>query len=148
MSHNFTEWSPGNDGFGYSEPESTSETENPLIKAEAQQLVNIVTNNCLHRSERKKAYQRLVEEYGHYISPEDAELWYDDTTEEESEASELSDSDASDASEWFCNRKISNSDDSDDSDDSEQCPGESSEAVASQSMKQQLSPNKTDSKGE
>jgi hypothetical protein len=156
MTHNSPRLSPGNDGFGYHEPERFDETPflNPVIEAEAQRLVNIVTDNSLHGLERKAACNMLFKHYGdHYLDPEHAEYLCNDTTEEVSELSELSEqseqsdsdsSDSSDASEWFCPKKVRNGNRFRKSKPSET----SSEAVASQSMGQHLSPDKTDSKGE
>ena len=164
MAHNsFPKWSEGNDGFGYPEPQRFDETPflNPVIEAEARGLINMVANRCLHRLEREEAYKKLVKQCGAYLQPDDAE-WYcsRDTESEESgsdaSGSDASDSDSSDDAELFCSRDTnsessdldSDGSDGSGSDDSEQCPEKSSDAVASQSMGQHLSPDKTDSKGE
>ena len=165
MAHYSPTWSRGNDGFGYHEREHIVKTPNPVIEAEAQYLVNIVTNRSLPKWKRKEAYQKLAKQYGAYIEQDDAELFCSrDTDSEESDPepsepsesdSESSDLDSLDDAELFCSCDAnSESSDSDsdgsgsDSDGSEQCPEKSSDAVASQSMGQQLSPDKTDSKGE
>ena len=127
----YPQWSAGNDGFGYPGPESFVRTPNPIIQAEAQLLVDIVTNRGLPKWERENAYRELTKQYGHWIEPDDAELFCSRDTDSDASDSDVSDSDASEAS---------------DSDDSEQCPGKSSDTVASQSMGQQLLPDKSDSK--
>ena len=127
----YSQWSAGNDGFGYPGPESFVKTPNPTIQAEAQLLVDIVTNRGLPKWERENAYRELTKQYGHYIDQDDAGWYCSLSTDSEASDSEDSDSDDSEAS---------------DSDDSEQCPGKSSDTVASQSMGQQLLPDKSDSK--
>jgi hypothetical protein len=148
----------GNDGFGYHETEHIVKTPNPVIEAEAQYLVNIVTNRSLPKWKREKAYQKLAKQYGAYIEQDDAEFFCSrDTDSEESDPepsepsesdSESSDLDSLDDAELFCSCDADSDDSELASDDSEQCPEKSSDAVASQSMGQQLSPDKTDSKGE
>ena len=136
MSHNSqAQWSKGNDGFGYhDERERFVETPNPIIQAEAQFLVDIVTNLNLPRWKRKNAYLKLIKQYGHYIEPDDAEWYYSHDTESEASDSDGSCSDASDS-----DASGSGSDGS----GSEQCPVASQN---SQSMGQQLLPNNSDAK--
>jgi len=153
MAHYSPPWSRGNDGFGYHEREHIVKTPNPVIEAEAQYLVNIVTNRSLPKWKREEAYQKLAKQYGAYIEQDDAEIFCSrDTDSEESDPepsepsesdSESSDLDSLDDAELFCSCDANS-----ESSDSEQCPEKSSDAVASQSMGQQLSPDKTDSKGE
>ena len=93
MTHNSqAKWSQGNDGFGYHERERFVKTPNPVTEAEAQFLVDIVTNVHLPKWKRKNAYLKLIKQYGHHIEPDDAKLFCDRDTE-----SEASDSDASDS---------------------------------------------------
>ena len=162
MAHNpFPKWSDGNDGFGYPERQRFDKTPtNPVIEAEARSLINMVANRCLPKWKREEAYKKLLKQYGTYLDPDNAESYCSYDTESEASGSDASgsDSDGSDGSEWFRNgnssgtfeqyKLDSDDSDSDDSDDSEKFPEESSGAVASQSMGQQLSPDKTDSKGE
>ena len=125
MTHNSqAKWSQGNDGFGYHERERFVKTPNPVTEAEAQFLVDIVTNVHLPKWKRKNAYLKLKEQYGHYIEPDNAEWVCNHDTE-----SEASDSDASDSGS--------------DGSGSEQCPVASQN---SQSMGQQMLPNDSDAK--
>jgi len=138
MSHN-SQFSEGNDGFGYHERQRFVETANPVTNADAQILVNIVINFRLPKLERENAYLKLIKQYGHHIEPDNAEWFCNHDTDSEESGSDASDSDASD-SDGSCSDGSGSDGSCSDGSGSEQCP------VVSQSNGQQLLPNDSDAK--
>ena len=130
-------WSAGNDGFGYSEPESPPEcTTPPVIREEIKILKSIAQNLKFPRWKRKAACASIRKNYGSFYMTESDSEWYGSRDTDSSEP-DGSSSDGSDSS------------DSDGSDDSEQCPEKSSVPDASQisqSNEQQLLPDDSDAK--